>query len=283
MSILCAVMAAAGNAMANVLQRKASLEQAPDLRFGTRPAVGPGGSVQSGCSASPAWSPRSCCRPSPWVWGQLSVVETVITLEVPLTLLIASYAFSTRIGPSEWSGILVMTIGMIALVAALNPRPGTRRRHPHHLRPRRRGNRRDDRRTHTRCTTRPRVWRTACLGAATGTSFGLTATLIKENRGAESDHGILGVVVNLADLRRHSFGAVGIVLRQAALHLGPLLAAKPASRSWTHWCRLVGRARLQRTHPKRPWLVPATLGAVAIAVGVAMLTRSPLAHRPQRT
>jgi hypothetical protein len=58
--------------------------------------------------------------------GQLSAVETIITLEVPLTLLIASRVFHAYIGRGEWGGILVMTAGMIALVAALNPRPAMR-------------------------------------------------------------------------------------------------------------------------------------------------------------
>ena len=56
--------------------------------------------------------------------GPLSAVEPIITLEVPLTLLVASAVFHTRLGRREWTAILVMTCGMIALIAILDPQAG---------------------------------------------------------------------------------------------------------------------------------------------------------------
>src|SRR5699024_8547419 len=124
--------------------------------------------------------------------GQLSAIEPIITLEVPLTLLVAGRVFHGSLGRAEWGGIFLMTFGMIALVAILNPQPGDesgvsdamyviagggtaativalviggQRGHP--------------------------LWRTACLGAAAGTSFGLTATLIKETLSRGSADGIV--------------------------------------------------------------------------------------------
>ncbi len=45
--------------------------------------------------------------------GELSAVEPIITLEVPLTVLVASRVFGGQIGRAEWTSILVMTAGMI--------------------------------------------------------------------------------------------------------------------------------------------------------------------------
>src|SRR5690348_9484602 len=56
--------------------------------------------------------------------GQLSSVETIITLEVPLTLLVASRVFGSRLSRQEWTAIGLMTAGAIALIGALDPQPG---------------------------------------------------------------------------------------------------------------------------------------------------------------
>src|ERR1700756_5054277 len=97
-----------GNALANVMQRKASLEQPADRRFDL-------------------WLLLELVRRRTWLLGfggltasfvlqavalglgPLSVVEPIITLEVPLTLLVASSVFKTRLGGQEWAGILIMT------------------------------------------------------------------------------------------------------------------------------------------------------------------------------
>src|ERR1700744_5064647 len=91
LSFVCAAAASGGNALANVMQRKASLEQQPDEPFGLklladlvrRPTwlLGFGGMVASFLLQAVALG-----------LGQLSSVETIITLEVPLTLLVASRA-----------------------------------------------------------------------------------------------------------------------------------------------------------------------------------------------
>jgi hypothetical protein len=197
---------------------------------------------------------------------------------VPLTVLVASRAFSTRIGPGEWSGILVMTGGMIALVAALNPRPGNETDVAHSTYALAGGGTAATiaalalaaRRGH-------RIWRTACLGAATGTSFGLTATLIKETAAQMSDRGIFGVVSTWQTYAAITFGVLGIVLMQAALHLGPLLAAQPGFTLMDPLVSILWGVLVYGELTRNGlWLVPATLGAVAIALGVAMLARSPL-------
>jgi drug/metabolite transporter (DMT)-like permease len=275
----CAALAAGGNALANVMQRKASLQQRPEHPGGFGPALlwdlahrptwllGFGGMVASFVLQAVALG-----------LGTLSSVETIITLEVPLTLLVASRAFRTRLGRAEWSGILVMTGAMIGLLAVLDPRPGdendvsgtiyalaggatigliavlvlaSRRGH--------------------------RLWRTACLGAATGASFGLTATLTKEVAARFSAQGMLGVLTTWQTYAAIGTGLLGVTLMQWALHLGPLLAAQPG---FTLMDPLVsifwGVLVYHEVTRGGPWLIPAALCAVAIGLGVVLLARSPL-------
>ena len=95
LAYLCAALAAGGNALANVMQRKASLQEAPDRPFGPRllldlvhrPSwlLGFGGLVASFGMQALALG-----------LGPLSAVETIITLELPLILLAASRVFDRR-------------------------------------------------------------------------------------------------------------------------------------------------------------------------------------------
>ncbi|MCU1655649.1 MAG: hypothetical protein JWO57_305 [Pseudonocardiales bacterium] len=277
LSFLCAALAAGGNALANVMQRKASLEQPPDRPFGARlladlvrePTwlIGFGGLVASFVLQAVALG-----------LGPLSAVEPIITLEVPLTLLVASRVFRTPLGRSEWTGILMMTAGMIALVAILNPRPGTATEVDHVtyvlagggtaatiavlVTAARRGN---------------TIWRTACLGAAAGTSFGLTATLIKETIAQASAHGTVAIFTTWQTYVAVGCGVLGLVLVQWALHTGPLLAAQPGFTLMDPLVSILwGVLVFNEITRTGLWLVPATFGAMAVGAGVLLVARSPL-------
>jgi drug/metabolite transporter (DMT)-like permease len=277
LSYLLAACAAGGNALANVMQRKASLEEPADRPFGLRllfdlvrsPTwlLGFGGLVASFVLQAVALG-----------FGQLSGVEPIITLEVPLTLLVASRVFGSKLGRPEWTGILVMTAGMIALVAILSPQPGDETNVSHFLYlaagggtaativalvvAAQRGN---------------SIWRTACLGAAAGTSFGLTATMIKETISRADKDGVLGVVTTWQTYVAISFGILGLVLVQWALHVGPLLAAQPGFTLMDPLVSILwGSLVFGETTRSGAWLVPATLGAIAVGYGVFLLARSPV-------
>jgi drug/metabolite transporter (DMT)-like permease len=277
LSYVCAALAAAGNAVGNVMQRKASLEESPERPFGLRFLLD--------VTRRPVWLLGFAGLVGSFILqaialglGELSAVEPIITLEVPLTVLVASRVFGGRIGRAEWTSILVMTTGMITLIAALNPQPGDET-HVNHL-------------TYVLAgggtaativalilaSRRGRLfWRTGFLGAAAGTCFGLTATLVKETVTQLSEHGVLGVVTTWQTYIAIGFGVLGVVIMQWALHTGPLLAAQPGFTLMDPlvsilWGVLVFN-ELTRTGL---WLVLATLGGVAIGAGVAMLSRSPL-------
>ena len=61
----------------------------------------------------------------------------------------------------------------------------------------------------------------------TGTSFGMTATMIKATMAALAVDGISGLLTAWQTYVAVGFGVTGLILVQAALHAGPLLAAQP--------------------------------------------------------
>jgi drug/metabolite transporter (DMT)-like permease len=276
-SFFCAAAAAGGNALSNVMQRKASLEQAGDQRFGAAVLrdlvrrktwlLGFGGMVASFLLQAVALH-----------YGQLSTVETIITLEVPLTLLVASQVFRTGIGRAEWAGIWTMTAGMIVLIAALDPQPGNETGVSHTLYGIAGGG------TATfvavllvAAQRGGPIWRTACLGAAAGSSFGLTATFIKEVTVQLSDHGVFGVVTTWQTYAAIGMGLAGVVIMQWALHTGPLLAAQPGFTLMDPTVSILwGVLVYDESTRTGGWVALAVLGALGIGAGVVMLARSPL-------
>lgn len=284
LSYLCAALAATGNATANVMQRKASLEQPADRPFGVALLldlvrqrtwlIGFGGLVASFLLQAVALG-----------FGQLSAIEPIITLEVPLTLLVACRVFHGTLSRAEWTGILLMTFGMIALVAILNPQPGNETAVSHTMYLMAGGG--------TAATIAALVlagqrghpmWRTACLGAGAGTSFGLTATLIKETISRGSERGIVGALASWQLYAAVGFGVLGLLLVQWALHTGSLLAAQPGFTMMDPLVSILwGVLVYNETVRTGWWLLPATFGAVAIGVGVLVLARSPLLEAVNET
>src|SRR5204862_2797777 len=122
MSLVLAALAATGNELAAVAQRKAALQE-QDLEFGRHVL-------------------RRLVRRRVWIagilgmvaafflhaialnLGELSAVEPIIALELPMSLLFGSWAFSARLGRLEWASTITMTGGVIVVLAALSPSPG---------------------------------------------------------------------------------------------------------------------------------------------------------------
>jgi drug/metabolite transporter (DMT)-like permease len=277
LAYVLAGLAAFGNALANVMQRKASLEQPPDRPFG--PAllwdlvrdstwlIGFSGLIGSFALQAVALS-----------IGPLSGVETIIVLEVPLTLLAASRVFKQPLVSGEWTGILLMTAGSFALVAILSPQPGNETDVSHFIyivaggstvativalvMASRRGG---------------AMWRTACLGAAAGASFGFTATMMKETLAQGSANGLSAVFTTWQTYVAVCSGISGLVLVQWALHTGPLLAAQPGFTLMDPLVSILwGVLVFDETTRSGWWLVPAVLGALAVWRGVVIVARSPL-------
>jgi drug/metabolite transporter (DMT)-like permease len=272
-----AVVASFGNALANVMQRKAALRQAHIEHFGLR--------VVRALIRDPVWLIGFLGMVASFVFqaaalglGQLSAVEPIITLEVPLTLLVASRVFNRSLTRDEWFAIGLMTLGMIVLLVALDPRPGND--------------------THVESLTYVAAGgataatialllvlarsyranlRTACLGVAAGTTFGLTATLIKETVDQLSANGVIGMLTTWQTYAAVGTGVFGVLVMQSALHSGPLLAAQPGFTLMDPLVSILwGVLVYNETVRSGSWVVLAAAGGVAIAVGVLLLARSPL-------
>ena len=123
LTYLFAVLAACANAISSVLQRKAGrrVPQGENLSlrligsllhqpvwFGGILAVTAGFLLQAAALGN----------------GQLSVVEPVLVLELPFTLLLATRVFHAGLHRREWGAIAAMSAGLAALLYALSPSAG---------------------------------------------------------------------------------------------------------------------------------------------------------------
>ena len=119
--------------------------------------------------------------------------------------------------------------------------------------------------------------RTVCLGAAAGTSFGLTATLIKETVSQYDVHGFVGVFTTWQTYAAACNGILGILLMQWALHSGPLIAAQPGFTLMDPLVSILwGVLVYNEVVRQGSWLVLAAVGGAGIIAGVIALARSPL-------
>jgi hypothetical protein len=122
-----------------------------------------------------------------------------------------------------------------------------------------------------------RVWRTACLGAAAGASFGFTATLIKETVAQLTGAGIVGMLTTWQTYGAVGFGLLGVVVMQAALHTGPLIAAQPGFTLMDPIVSVLWGVLVYNEQTRTGgWLAVATGGTVLLGIGVIRLAHSPL-------
>ena len=277
LSIVLALLAGAGNAVGNVLQRKASLLQAAQEPFSLR--------VLADLVRRPVWIGGFGAMVASFLLqavalsvGELSVVEPFVAMELPLTLILASVVFREHLGGREWSNFALMTAGLVVLVAALAPRGGDP------------GGVADVTYLAAGGATAATVllffvaarrgsvlWRTAMLGLASGTSFGLTATMIKETVDRLGHDGVVAVLVTWQTYTAVGFGILGVVTVQSALHIGPLIAAQPGFTLMDPLVAVLWGILVFDEAVRGGWFaVAAGLGFAGIVVAVIQLSRSPL-------
>lgn len=236
LTYVLAVLAACANATSSVLQRKANRDapQGQNLSlkliwslahepvwFGGVLAVIAGFLLQASALGN----------------GELAVVEPLLVLELPATLMLAAKVFKTRLHKREWGSAAAMTAGLAALLYSLSPSAGRTqnvrwyswaialginlafiaamvmwgRRGPAG----RAGQAR---------VSGPR--QAAVLGVAAGSAFGMTAALMKGMTSTYSQ-GFGALFTSWQLYAMIAAGVLGMFLLQSAMNAGRLISAQP--------------------------------------------------------
>jgi drug/metabolite transporter (DMT)-like permease len=283
---LLAVLAACANATSSVMQRKANREVPRKQNLSPR--------LIWSLAHQPTWFGGVLAITAGFLLqaaalgnGQLSVVEPILVLELPATLILASWVFRARLGWREWASIALMAAGLAGVLFALSPSGGQTanvrwyawltaiginlavagalvaygRRGPA-------GRGRSDKAGSAR--------QAAVLGVAAGSAFGLTAALMKGMTGTFAA-GIGGVVTHWELYGMIATGVLGMFLLQSALNAGQLIAAQPGLTLTDPIVSILWGVLVFGERVRTGWFViPAVAGALMLAVAVLILIRSPL-------
>jgi drug/metabolite transporter (DMT)-like permease len=286
LTYLLAVLAACANATSSVLQRKAN-RRAPkqenlSLRliwslahepvwFGGVLAVIAGFLLQAAALGS----------------GQLSVVEPILVLELPATLILASRVFGSRMHRREWGSAVVMTAGLAGMLYFLSPSAGR----PAGVRwyawvigigvnlgavgalvmwgrrgPAGRG----------RPSGQGSALQATVLAVAAGATFGLTAALIKGMTQTFS----AGFTVLLTSWELYGMiaaGVLGMFLLQSAMNAGRLIAAQPGLTLSDPIVSILWGVLVFGERVRGGWYIAlAVVSGLVMAAAVVTLARSPL-------
>jgi drug/metabolite transporter (DMT)-like permease len=279
LTIVFALLAAATNALSSVLQRKANAREAQANRTGVAGLtdllrqrswlLGIAAMIASfGLQAAALRS------------GELSEVQPLMAMELPITLLLASIAFHRKLGRRAWGGIAGMTIGMAVFLLALQPSPGQ----PLHA-------------TGVSWAVSTGIAgavivamavlaflqsaarRAALLGAAAGVAFALTAVFMSAALAS-------GVSWSLfSQWQTYLVAASGlcaVLLLQEGMQAGSLVAVQPGVTLVDPVVAVLLGVLLFQEHVRAGgWIVVEVLSAVAIGWAVVRLSRSPVPGEDQ--
>ncbi|MEU1277108.1 DMT family transporter [Streptomyces sp. NPDC005805] len=276
--VLFAIGAAASNALATVLQRKAALEvpRSDKLRAG----------LMLDLLKHPVWLAgmaavigAAVCQAVALATGPLTVVQPLFVLELPLALVIAALLLHGRLPPAGWAAVGCVVVGLGTALWAAAP-SGNRTSVPL------------DRWVLALVVSagvvavlvgaalrRPEGRaRAACLGASTAIAYALTAALMKSAMHTLDDHGIGAFLTAWQTYAFAVTGGAALFLLENALQSGPLVASQPAITLGDAAVSLtLGILLYEEQIRSGWWLVPQLLGVAAVVVGVFALARLPLA------
>jgi drug/metabolite transporter (DMT)-like permease len=272
---LLAVLAACANATSSVLQRAADrrIPQRQNLSlrliwsllhepvwFGGILAITVGFLLQAAALGS----------------GQLSVVEPILVLELPLALLIATRVLRARLHGREWGAAAAMAMGLAAMLYALSPSGGQP----------------EDIRWYTWVIgigvnlafvatmvawgrTQGGARRAAVLAVGAGAGFGLTAALMKGMTSTFS-HGLVVLLTSWQLYGMIAAGVGGMFLLQSAMNAGQLVAAQPGLTLADPIVSILWGVLIFREQVRTGWFLALRVVGGLVRVGaVFVLARSP--------
>jgi len=277
LAIVLVLLAAVANAGGMVLLRKATEAEDDRSAFSLRV-------LWTLVSRRPVWASGIATIVAGFVLqvaalahGPLSVVQLVILMELPFTLILAWRVLGGRLQAREWSAITAMTGGLIVLLLTLSPTGGDpnsanlvtwllglavtaaavgvllgvgRRSSP--------------------------ALRTALFGVAAGATSGLIAVLAKDVAAAFG-RGVLHVLGSWQSWALIAVAVAGFLLIQNAIQAGRLAASQPGISLANPVIALVwGVGLFHEDIHTGWWLIGAGLGATAVTAGAVLLSGSPL-------
>ncbi|REH39332.1 hypothetical protein BCF44_113187 [Kutzneria buriramensis] len=276
LGVLLAVAAAAMNAAASVLQRKADRDEPTRLAFSFR--------MFFDLVRRPAWLAGIGAVVVGFVLqavalavSAISVVQPLLVSELPLTLLLASLVFHRPIAARDWRAVAAMALGLAVFSFCLQPSGG----HP---------------------LQRP-LWawivglaacvaimgalvaagrrakggrRAGLFGLATGVGFGTTAVLVAA-AGTAADQGLGTMLHTWQTYAIVVIGPLSFFLLQNALQAGTLVASQPGMTLSNPLLAMVWGFTLFGEHARGGgWVAGELVGAALIGLGTLSLVRSPV-------
>ncbi|RCG29952.1 hypothetical protein DQ384_17475 [Sphaerisporangium album] len=273
--ILLAVCAAASNALASVLQRRAARTVPEQKAFRL--------SLFLALIRHPVWLAGIGALIAGFAFqaaalsvGALALVQPTLVVELPFTMLLISWMFGIKLDRRSWAAVGVMTAGLVTFLASAAPGPG---RHP----------------------PTSALWlmagvatvgtviglvivarlfligagRAAVLGVAAGIGFAFTATFMKESTSIfESEPGALATSWQLYAMVLA--GLCSLFLLQNALQSGPLVAAQPALTISDPVAGILYGTTLFGEYVRTgPWIILEAAGIGMIIYGSFLLSKSP--------
>ncbi len=276
MTVVLVILSALANASALVLLRKAAIAEPPAPCFSLRQLWT--------LLRRPIWAGGMAMivvgfllQAAALTVGAVSMVQLLLVMELPFTLILSSVVLGGALRVQEWTAVAAMTGGLMLLLYTLAPSGGD----PYStgltlwiisatltmaviatlvIVGRRRG-----------------VAQAVLYGAATGMASGLVAVLVKAVVSTMNADGISGVFTTWWTYLLVLTGSVAFFLLQGAVQAGRLVASQPGITLAnpllaTAW----GIGIFGEEVRTGVWLVGAVGGAVLIAAGAVLLSRSPL-------
>ncbi|MDI3421667.1 DMT family transporter [Streptomyces luteolus] len=276
-AVLCAVAAAGANAAATVLQRQASLRIPAAEAFTTR--------FVDRLLHSPTWLisiPVICAaavlQALALMWGPMSLVQPILVLELPLTLVIAHLCTTTAMPRGGWWASTLTAAGLALALTCAAPREGSNSLSTLDW---------AVAMTATLlaialCTAAalgcPRgKLRAALLATASAIAYGLTALLMKAAMTELSDRGAAALATAWQTYMCVASGGLALLLLAHAMQAGPLTASQPAVTLGEAGASLALGITFTADRIRTGWwLLPTTASALLTAYGILLLARLPV-------
>ena len=276
-SIVLALLTAASNASASVLQRRAASQTKATRQLG-------GLSLIRDLARRRVWLAgiamvvvASLLQAGALATGPIALVQPIFIVELPLTLLLSSWVWHRRLAGRTWGAVALVTVSLGTGLAAAEPSGA--------------GNKASTGiwvltliatvgfmgvlvTAGVRFSGEPRA---ALLGLAAACGYSLTAALMKEAVSALDQ----GVVAFFETWQLYGVAVAGVgslLLLQNALQAGTLAASQPALTVGDALLSTVYGVMLYHEHLRLGWfLIPEIVALALITVGYIEIARSPVA------